>query len=320
MKSIPVWGLLLAFVISHMPAASGQERDRSQEGVGEVYVFMELDYIQLSFLVRDADGNFVDDLSVDDFALFENGKRQRIASLEQEEVPISAVILVDTSYSIRPFLHKAVKTALELFRNLESEHTAIAVFSGAPKLILDWEEMPLHLDSRLNGVRADGQTTLYDSVIWAAESLFQGQSRKRLIVPVTDGIDTASRSTFEDMMGATREHGVILYPIIYTNEVIQRYRHRLRRDGFLQTGVSKEFHKLVAAQNQFVDESMRYGGRTIFSDRFSDLETIYSDIVREMKSHYIMLYESDPDAEGEARDLEVRTNEGPGRVFIEVRE
>ena len=83
----------------------------------------------------------MDDLSVDDFALLEDGKSQRIVSLEQEEVPIKAVILVDRSYRIRPFLHKAVKTTIELSRNLEREYTVIAVFSGVSKLIWTGERL-----------------------------------------------------------------------------------------------------------------------------------------------------------------------------------
>lgn len=67
-------------------------------------------------------------------------------------------------------------------------------------------------------------------------------------------------------------------------------------------------------------ESLRHGGRVIFSDAFSDLDKIYRDIIHEMKSHYVMLYQSDEagDSSQRSRNVEISTRRVPGKIFIDI--
>ena len=161
-------------------------------------------------------------------------------------------------------------------------------------------------------VETDGKTALYDSIIWIAENLFGDRSGKKVIILVTDGIDTLSRATFKEMMESTRQTGVTLYVIIYTNEHIQTYRENIRLlRSSRSDSISQDFHKFVISQNQFVDQVMRYGGRTIFSKAFADLHGVYGDIVREMRSRYVILYQSDSNRD-EIREVRIPDPESPG--------
>ena len=88
---------------------------------------------------------------------------------------------------------------------------------------------------------------------------------KKLIVLITDGVDTMSKANFEDMIPGARQVGVTIYPIIYTKRFIQRYRKKLgKRESPIQRSISREFHNFIVLQNRFVDQIVRFGGRTIF--------------------------------------------------------
>lgn len=299
----------------------GAAQERQEDATdARVEVFVSLDYIQVNLLVRDSEGNLIRNLSAEDFEVFENGKVQDIVALQQQEVPISAVVMADTSASLYGYLENALGTAVNFFEGLERERAAFVLFSEEPRVILDWgEEAASDVPAYLAGVRASGTTALYDSVIWVAERQFRGVSGKKLIILITDGIDTASEATFEDMMRATREAGITLYCIMHTNRLLTRYRQSLSRPDFRRPQhVSLFFHNFMLQQAQFVNQSMRFGGRTIFSLRFADLKEIYTDIIDEMKNYYVLLYSSTDFSEIEDRKIRVNTRKKPGKIFIEI--
>ncbi len=302
------------------------EDDESQINdikIENVQVLMEVQDIQLTFLVRDSEGNFIRNLSAEDFLITENGHPQSIASLREQEVPISAIVMVDTSWSTAHFLANAAQVAVEFFKNLQAEPTQFVLFSEEPHRVIDWEQGAVDIASLIDRVKPDGKTALYDCVAEVAAKNFRGRQGKKLIILLTDGIDTVSKHSFQAMMTATRQAGVTLYPIIYTNHYIESYRKSLRKPG-LQTwkSVSSDFHNLIVMQNRFIDQSLRYGGRAIFSNAFTDLKDIYGNIIHEMKSQYVMSYQSNRRGEEsdspDRRDVRVYTKKIPGKIFIEV--
>ena len=279
---------------------------------------MALEHIRVTFLVRDDRGHLIRNLSKDDFVVLENGRPQNITLLEEQEVPINVVVMVDTSWSLQDLLKNAVETAIDFFRGLENESAAVVRFSRTPELILDWDERPPDIRSLLAGVSSDGKTALYDSVIWVCRNVLESRSGKKVVVLISDGIDTASRASFRDMIRVSRQEGITVYPIIYTNQFIQNYRHELGdREAPIRSNISRAFHRFVVGQNRFLEQTRRYGGRTIFSDSFLDLRQIYVDIIEEMKSHYVLYYQSDARAEDESHEVRMFTRRIPGRIFVE---
>ena len=279
---------------------------------------MALEHIRVTFLVRDDRGHLIRNLSKDDFVVLENGRPQNITLLEEQEVPINVAVMVDTSWSLQDLLKNAVDTALDFFRGLQNESAAVVRFSRTPELILDWDERPEDIHSLLSKVSSDGKTALYDSVIWVCRNVLKSRSGKKVVVLISDGIDTASRASFRDMIRVSRQEGITVYPIIYTNQFIQNYRHELGdREAPVRSNISRAFHRFVVGQNRFLEQTRRYGGRTIFSDSFLDLRQIYADIIEEMKSHYVLYYQSDARSEDKSREVRMFTRRIPGRIFVE---
>lgn len=314
---------IISFISSTLlPAQDSRdgEADLSRSRLEQLQIMMEFDNIQLTFLVRDPAGNFIRNLSPSDFLVQENGQEMNVLLLREQEVPISAVVMVDTSYSIGSFLQNAANTAVDFFKGLENESAAFVAFSDEARVILDWEDEARDISEYARELKPDGKTALYDSVIRVADEMLKPRSGKKLIVLLTDGIDTMSESTFQDMIRATRDAGVTLYPIIYTNQYIESYRRYLRTDQRRITSrVSRDFHNLVVLQDRFVDQSLRYGGRTIFSNAFNDLKDIYGQIIHEMKSQYVMLYQSAVEEERAGqREVRVSTRRVPGKIFIDI--
>jgi VWFA-related protein len=320
--------LLLVFALLAQPslmwANTAQDPQHEEESdqnlsIEQIQVIMELETIQLRFLVRDAEGRFMRNLTAGDFMVTENGHEQSISLLKEQQVPISSVIMVDNSWSTSQFLGRAADVAVDFFKGLQPERSAFVLFAERPEVVIDWTQGGRVLSPEMNDLKPNGKTALYDSVIWVARNMFQDKTGKKLIVILTDGIDTISKSSFQEMMKVTREAGITLYPIIYTNQYIENYRQNLKKTPGSRRprSISSDFHNLIVMQNRFVDQSMRFGGRTIFSNAFADLQNIYGDIIHEMKSQYVMLYQT-ADMSTDKRDVRVFTKKVPGRIFIEV--
>ena len=287
-------------------------------GTSRVEVEMALEHIRVTFLVRDDRGHLIRNLSKDDFVVLENGRPQTITLLEEQEVPINVAVMVDTSWSLQDLLKNAVETAIDFFRGLENESAAVVRFSRSPELILDWDERPQDVRSLMARVSSDGKTALYDSVIWVCRNVLSSRSGKKVVVLISDGIDTASRASFREMIRISRQEEITVYPIIYTNQFIQNYRRELGdREAPVRSNISRAFHRFVVSQNRFLDQTRRYGGRTIFSDAFLDLRQIYRDIIEEMKSHYVLYYQSDGGDEAGSHEVRMFTRRVPGRIFVE---
>jgi VWFA-related protein len=307
-------------LFSTLPAKGGEvEQNLSDLSVEGVQIVLNVEHIQLSFLVRDSEGNLIRNLSEADFTLFENGEPRRIAALQEQEVPINALVMVDTSWSLGRYFADAMTTGVEFFRGLQGERSAFLLFSEKPRVVLDWDEDPSGLASKLAGVRTDGRTALYDSVIWAARNLFGEKAGKKLIILVTDGIDTVSRKDFGEMIQATRAAGITIYSILYSNQILDRYREQIALpDYHPKKRYSSVFHDFMVVQNKFLEQSMRFGGRAVFSDQFADLRKGYAHIIEEMKSHYVLLYESELRSRDDVRQVTIDANEIPARIFVEI--
>ncbi len=321
MKKMRVFILLGVSLLQGLFALTAEkdQKDQDEFQIENIQVHMELEHIQVSFLVRDSEGNFIRDLSMEDFVILENGQPQNIAVLKEQEVPISAVVMLDTSWSIENYLDDALGTALDFFGGLQQEQAAFVSFSGTQRVILDWKEKPASVSSYFADLKTNGQTALYDSVIWVTQNVLKERSGKKLIILITDGIDTMSKANFEDMISEARQEGITIYPIIYTNRFIQRYRKKLgKRESPVGRSISREFHNFIVLQNRFVDQTLRFGGRTIFSQEFKDLKKIYTNIIREMKSYYVMFYQSGSEDRESAREVKMYTRRLPGKIFIEV--
>src|SRR6187397_2537112 len=160
-------------------AAQGQKIKVSTESV-PVYV-----------TVTDSERRLVPDLVLDDFEIFDNTKPQTINVFENKPVPITAVVMIDTSGSITASLG-FVKEGAEQFllRLLPDDKAQVGEFSDKIKFhpgnfIDDRDRLIYLLKHELD---FGYPTRLYDAVQESIERLIAVDGRKVVIV-FTDGDD-----------------------------------------------------------------------------------------------------------------------------------
>jgi VWFA-related protein len=227
--------------------------------------------VELPVTVLGRDGQAVRGLTVDDFTVFEDKVEQTISHLsEHRNLPVRMGIVIDTSGSMAETLPTVQRVVMGFLRDLlrPRDRAFIEIFSDRPELLAPFTADFATLEHALLALFPDRATALYDSVIMG---LFQysGVRGRRAMVVLTDGEDTASTNGYEDALAYAQRMGVTIYAIgvdLPTTKVITRF----------------QLKRLCAIT----------GGRAFFVSEASDLDRIYSEIDRELRSQYLLSYTS----------------------------
>ena len=246
---------------------------------------LQVDFVELYTSVLDRRGRPVENLQQEDFAVFEEGQEQRVVRFDRvRDLPIHAGIVLDTSTSMTEELTEAVSAALRFFEGVvqPKDRAAVVVFNDAPELKVPFTHKLEVLAGGLSNLTAEGETALYDSLVFTLY-YFAGMRGKRTLILISDGQDSKSRHTFEEALDFARHCGVA----IYTVGLNVASRQALDRTRLLR----------LAAET---------GGRSFFIKRATELQRIYASIEEELRSQYLLGYQSSQQEGSEFREVEVR--------------
>ena len=248
---------------------------------------LDVDMVELYTTVLDRRGHPVQGLAQKDFTVAEDGARQEIARFEQvTDLPIHATVALDVSASMTDNLEQARDAALQfLQRSIRpKDRAAIVLFNDRPNLAVKFTKDVTTLAGGLAGLKAERGTALYDTVVFSLY-YFNGIKGQRTLLLLSDGKDEGSRFTFEDAMEYARRAGVTIYAI----------------------GLGKEADKKKL--EKIAEET---GGRSFFPSSAAELDGIYATIEQELRSQYLIAYQStNTSGATEFRSVDLKVNQ-PG--------
>jgi VWFA-related protein len=249
---------------------------------------IDVDFVELYTTVVDGKGRPVEGLKREDFKVLEDGTPQEVARFELvRDVPIYAGVLLDTSASMGQAdkLDSAVRGALRFFQTVlqPKDRAAVITFSDQPDLAVRFTNDQQVLAGGLAGLTPAGNTAFYDSLIYALH-YFGGIRGKRAIVVLSDGRDEGSRYGYNEALEYAKRSGVSLYTVGLAL-------------GTKENDVRLKLERLA-------DET---GGRAFFIDRAAELERVYDTIEDELRSQYLVAYQSTQHGGGDKfRTVEVK--------------
>ncbi|MCC7007239.1 MAG: VWA domain-containing protein [Acidobacteria bacterium] len=201
--------LLLAAGLAATQAAAPQERQGFSFRTG-------VQLINIAATVTDQDGRFVPDLRAQDFEVYEDGVKQTIQQFEAERVPVSLGVVLDTSGSMAGEKIRAADAALSrfVFDLLgDQDEMFLYRFDSRPLLVEGWTPNRFAIGRHLGTMQPNGGTALYDAVAVAVPMAQNGSRRKKAVVVISDGQDTSSRRSLDDLVSMIRATEVLVYAI-----------------------------------------------------------------------------------------------------------
>ena len=265
-----------------------------------------VDVVALNVTVLDREQRLVGDLNRPDFAVFEDGVRQDISYFETREVPLDLALLIDTSISMTPSLAFVQKAALDLVGMLRpSDRAAVMGFNDRVHVLTTFTSDAETVAQAIRATRPAGATALYNAVYVALREFRKsvatdGTVRRRAIVVLSDGEDTASMLSFESLMAEARRAGVTVYTIGLRVDQTLGYQAARGRKFFSNA----DFEMKALAQET--------GATVHFVRRASEVAAAYADIGRELAQQYSIGYVSrNPMQTGKFRRVIVQVVDRP---------
>jgi Ca-activated chloride channel homolog len=291
-------GLLLLVPLQSSGQATSPQRTPSF-GAG-------IDLISLSLSVTDARNRLITGLSEDDFAVFEDGIRQELSLFNREALPLSVALMVDCSASMDEKLPVAQEAGSRFVRTLRPEDLGQVVqFNERTTVLHDLTPDRAALEDAVRSTSASGSTALYNALYVTLKQLRnQGRPeapRRRAIVLLSDGEDTASLVTDDQVLALARQADVGVYVIgLRPDRALDRQRAAFSQATYFLTALSRET-----------------GGEAYFPSSLSELDAVYERVAEELRSQYTVGYVSSNERrDGKWRRIVVRT---PTREELRVR-
>jgi VWFA-related protein len=240
----------------------------------------------------------VSDLTKDDFVVLEDGKPQTLSYFARSDVPLAVALLIDSSASMLTTLATAQEAAVGFVRELTERDLAMIIdFDTKVQIRQPFTSDHALLEEAILRTTAGGSTMLNTAVYIALRELSRLNvgdegvtARRRAIVLLSDGDDTNSLVSFDDVVDLAERSNIGIYAIGLRGDERFRPRRTVQGDFVLRR---------FAAQT---------GGRVVFPMTMKDIVDAYSDIRRELANQYMIAYESPPGPARRWRNVVVRVN------------
>ncbi len=266
-----------------------------------------IEIVNLTVSVTDRRNRYVTGLGQNEFAVFEDGVRQKLSLFTHENLPISLVLLIDTSASMDEKLSAAQTAAIRFVKTLRPQDLAQVIqFNDRITVLQDFSADHGKLEAAVMNLKASGPTSLHNALYVSLKELGKqedagGELRRRAIVLLSDGEDTASLVDDEQVIELAKQTELSIYAI------------RLRRGGVRdrdRLSFSQATHLLTTLTRET-------GGQAHFPNSVSELDSVYDRIAEELRTQYSLGYVSaNARRDGKWRRIVVRV---PSREGLKVR-
>jgi Ca-activated chloride channel family protein len=260
---------LLTLVVA-APAA-GQRGQRFKAGV---------EVVSLNVTVVDGANRLIRDLEQADFEVFEDGANQEISFFSKTQSPIALALLLDSSASMEDRLQTAQDAATGFVQRLRAEDVAeIVDFDSRVEIRQTFTNDKAALEKAIRDAAAGGSTSLHHAIYISLKELRKIRAssaeeiRRQAIVVLSDGEDTSSILSYEDVLDQAKRSETAIYTIGL----------RPKDNG------SRGFKEAEFVLKQLAFET---GGRAWFPDHIGQLAGVYEQIATELASQYTIGYAS----------------------------
>ena len=261
----------VAVLVAGSVAASVQEQGRFKS---------RADMVLIDALVTH-DRRVVTGLAARDFELQDNGVPQSIEQLYIEQLPLTIIMVLDTSGSVGGERLDALKKGATVVvdRLRQADQAAIVSFSGDLSLAAQATGDRATLHATIAGLKAEGGTALRDATF--AGLVLRGAARTRtLIIVFSDGVDTGSILSEDRVSQVARRSDATVYAI------------GIREQPRFVPGAGRAIQEPdLATDDRFLTRiAEETGGRLLHAQQNREIASTFGRVIDEFNSRYVLGY------------------------------
>ncbi len=275
--------------------------DQPVSGITADTISIATTQVLVNVSVKNARGKYVSTLDRQAFKVLEDDQEQDVAEFFGEDAPMAVAVVLDISGSVlEKDLNRYRNSALDLAYRLKPDDTlALYTFdeSGVQK-VRDYSSTVAGLKPLLKQLKGEGNTPLYDAILLASKELRVRPERRRALVLISDGGDSASQATLREVEKQTFLAGVAVYAIdlVNTEKSARRSPERQAAAQTLKQIAQESGGRYITTE----------GGFFLMPSRMK-LKRIFNDLIGELHSQYTIAYEP-ANARREGRWRTIRVN------------
>jgi VWFA-related protein len=290
--------LLAAFIqtSSGLPLPTSREQDSQNS-----YAISEtVNLVELPVTVRDSKGQFVSGLEQPNFQVYENKLMQDVTLFRNEDVPVTAGLVVDHSGSMGNKRDEVMQGARAFVQASNPQDREFVVnFSDTVTFGLP-PDIPFtnnteDLQAALLATPLSGKTALYDAVAAALERLQKDERDKKVLLLISDGGDNASRHNFSEVLRMAQAANVVIYAV-----------------GLFDENAADQNPKVL---KKFATDT---GGQVHFPMTPAEVVSVCREIAADIRHQYTLGYTPPNPESGGYRTVRVKVT-APGRGKLSVR-
>ena len=276
----------------------GEVRAQGTEGTFRSGV----DLVSLNVIVTDPRDKFVTGLTQKAFSVFEDGIQQDVSFFAAANVPLDMAILLDMSSSMSDKMATVQEAAIGFASHLRQGDRLSVI--GIRDTARTLHELDGDIKGACDAIRkttAGGGTALYNALYTTIKQMqkvhsAEGDVRRQAITVLTDGDDTTSLVTFDDLLVVAKQAGIAIYTIALKSPY-----------PTIAVTSQKYFSESEFAMKSLAQET---GARAFFPNDITQLAGVYSMITDELSNQYALGYTSNnPRRDGSFRRINVRVDE-----------
>ena len=331
------------------------EEEEKNAVVDDEVLKIETNLVNVDAVVYDKkSGEIVTGLKRENFAVFENGVKQEISSFSTPEAPITVTLVVEYSkwseifgfYGSRGMdagkleVVRPVAYFLSRFIKPPDDYASVIAFDMRPTPITDFTNDPNRLretvDLLVRNNPAFRENNLFDAIKFAlvggrgdtvvlenskektAEygGMVDVKAKRRALIVVASGIDTFSKTNYDEVRKIIQNSGVPIYLISTGNLFFKLYENQLSAEGSISGMPGRlDFLQAQNAMNTFAKES---GGKHYPMTFEGELPSILNSINVMLRNQYNIAYDiPEKRAPGKKYKLEVKVDVNSDGVYEE---
>ena len=272
--------VLVAAALVGLGAAAGAQQQQPVFRTG-------IDTVAIYASVFDRYGEIITDLARPDFKVFDEGKPQDLTVFINGQQPITAVVLVDTSASMTPLLHLARAAAEQFVIRLQpGDRARVGSFNDKINLSPEFTSDRDVLLRTLRDLPIGHTTVLWDAIDKTMTEL-KPLGGRRVILLLTDGLDTQSQKRSDEMLARAQAEELMLYAVQFRPRVVQPDIEMPLSQG-LKAMLSNDVRR-----ERFPTDTLRRlavqtgGGHFLLTER-DDVNTTFTRVASELHQQYVL--------------------------------
>lgn len=312
MRNLQFFILFAALVLLNFVSVSAQDDD---------IIKVDSSVVRLNVGVVDSRGRPIINLNKNDFTVYEDGVKQPISRFEPTVAPFSVVMILDMSGSTLGFRETIRQSAFRFIDALAPEdRVAVIEFYDKVNLRNDFTTDRRTIANSITAANGRGKTQLYKALQMSLQKLAGEGKRRKAIIVLTDGVDTALRDEDRNALDKTNQTDILTALKPEINTTLNRILNQADAQGVtiyplaLPTGDPSKLAEPTPAQvamYQAARERLkilatRTGGTLNAINRLEEMGRLYASVAAELRALYTVEYQpANASKDGKWRSIKI---------------